>query len=353
MRLKHIAVLLLLTVITLPGGCGREQTPEAKRTATPVTVAEAVLDSIALPIHASGILQARQSMRLAFKTGGVIEKIFVREGAPVGKGAVLAQLELDEIEANVEQARNGFDKALRDYERVKKLYDEGAATLEQMQNVETLRNVARSKLYIAEYNLAYSTIKAPAQGYILKQLAEEHEIVGPGQPVFYFGAGGRQWIVRAGLSDREIVNVEINDRALVTFDAHPGIEFPARVIEIAKAADPQTGAFDIELLLDDKGERLAAGFVAHVQVLPSAPGRKLLIPVSALIEADGDYGAVFVIEADTARRVDIGVGEIVGNELVVRSGLSDGDQLAVDGAAYLKTGDSVKIVTAYNDEQRD
>ena len=65
-------------------------------------------------------------MKLSFKTGGIVCKIFVREGDKVRKGDLLASLNLLEINANAEQAKIGYDKALRDYNRAENLLKEGA-----------------------------------------------------------------------------------------------------------------------------------------------------------------------------------------------------------------------------------
>jgi len=225
---------------------------------------------------------------------------------------------------------------------VKNLYADSVVTLEQKQNVETQLQVAESNLKIAEFNLEYSTIRAPANGRILKRFVEPNELIAPGTPIFYFGSGRQEWLVRIGLADRDIIKLQLGDPATVTFDPYPDEQFPAFVTEIAQAADPQNGTFEAEIVLDAGGRRLAAGFVAQVTIHPKKMKEVTLIPVSALVEAHGQTASVYAIEVDTARKIPVTLGPIVDDRVVV-AGLAGIDKVVTAGAAYLRSGDKVRI----------
>ena len=107
----------------------------------------------------SGKVTSSEESKLSFKTGGVINAILVKEGDMVKKDQVLATLDMAEINANVKQARLGYEKAKRDYERVKNLYQDSVATLEQFQDVTTGLEFAKSNMEIAEFNLKYSSVR--------------------------------------------------------------------------------------------------------------------------------------------------------------------------------------------------
>ena len=107
-----------------------------------------------------GKLASKEELKLSFKTGGIISEIFVDEGQTVKKGQVLAKLNLSEIQAQVNQAILGLDKAERDYRRANNLYKDSVVTLEQLQNTTTALDIAKSNVKIAEFNLQFSTIKA-------------------------------------------------------------------------------------------------------------------------------------------------------------------------------------------------
>ena len=124
-------IFSLLAIILISVSCSNRHQKPVSREQLRVRVTKVIKDTMSLPVHTSGILVSSEEMKLSFKTGGIVEKIFVREGDRVKKGDILASLNLSEIKANAEQARNVYDKAQRDLKRVENLFRDSAATLEQ------------------------------------------------------------------------------------------------------------------------------------------------------------------------------------------------------------------------------
>jgi multidrug efflux system membrane fusion protein len=298
------------------------------------------------PIHTHGRISSKKEIKLSFKIGGIIRKIFVDEGQAVKNGQLLARLDLSEIESQVQQARSAFEKAQRDFKRAKNLHEEKAITLEQFQNVETAFQVAQSQLQAAEFNLRYSEIHAPSEGRILRRLMEENEIVLPGMPIFFFASTARDWIVRAGVSDRDLIRLSLNDQAVVRFDAYPGEEFQAYVSEIVESADPMTGTFEVELNVDARDKKLVSGFVGRVDISPSSVRSYAVIPIAALVEAEGQKGFVFTVDETTlkARKIPVMIGFLFEDNVAVGSGLESISRVVTEGASYLIDGTQVQIV---------
>ncbi|MEM6378983.1 MAG: biotin/lipoyl-binding protein, partial [Bacteroidota bacterium] len=115
-------------------------------------------------ITASGRLSAKEEINLSFKTGGIIQKTLVEEGQKVRKGQLLAVLQLDEIQAQVQMANLSESKAKidlenaalalqlaeRDYRNVQGLFKDSVATLEQLENVEVQLENAKNQLAAAQ-----------------------------------------------------------------------------------------------------------------------------------------------------------------------------------------------------------
>jgi RND family efflux transporter MFP subunit len=339
------SILCVSFLLLLPGGCRNEQTPAPKDETTRVRVISIAPEDVSISVHSSGILASEEETKLSFKTGGIIAVIKAREGEKVKKGDLLASLDLSEIKAGAEMAGNAYEKALRDWTRAKNLYADTVATLEQFQNSTTALNVAKSNLEIAKFNQLHSTIIAPSDGTILKQLVRENELVGPGYPVFLFGSRGKFWKVRSGLSDRDVVRINPGDSANVSFDAHPGIRFPAIVDQVGGISNPMTGTFETELNLEDMGYRLASGFIAVVDIYPSGKERYILLPVGAVMDADGKSGSVFsVSDSSTAVRYPVSIETVKGSEIAVTGIPQNVRRVVTEGAAYLKDGMKVEVV---------
>ncbi|RPH45762.1 MAG: efflux RND transporter periplasmic adaptor subunit, partial [Lysobacterales bacterium] len=283
---------------------------------------------------------------LSFKVGGVIRSLSVREGQRVRKGERLAEIEQAEINAQVEQARQAFEKAERDVARGERLYGDQVISLEQLQDLRTQSAVAEAALNSARFNWNYAAIVAPHDGTILRRLAEERELVSAGNPVIVLGAQDRGFIVRTGLADREIVQVKLGDVAEIRLDALPGAALKGRITEVASAADAASGMFGIEVSVDPGDLSLKSGLVAKLSIVPSSAGAgtRVYAPISAVVEGDGRTARVFVLEQQRARRRDVEVDFIEGERVALASGLEAGEQVITDGAQYLEDGESVAIV---------
>jgi RND family efflux transporter MFP subunit len=270
-------------------------------------------------------------------------------GDRVVAGQVLAVLKRAEVDAAVAQASEAVEKARRDLERARRLRADEVATEEQVENLTTAYNVARSNLQTAQFNARFARIEAPADGVVLQRLARASELVQGGQPVLVVGATGAGWVVRTALADRDAVRVNLGDAATVTFDAFPGREFAGSVTRIGSSADPYTGTFEIEIEVVADGSRFARGLVAKVELVlvrTDDGGEQASVPVSALVEANGAAGTVYVLDASggVARRRQVTVGPIVGERVIVIAGLAAGEQVVTDGAAWLTDGRAVRVV---------
>jgi len=325
--------------------CRNEPAGPARETITRVKTVEIVSETISIPIHSSGFLATSEEMKLSFKAGGIVARVNVSEGDRVKKDVVLAGLNLSEIKANVNIAANGYEKALRDWTRAKNLYADTVATLEQFQNASTALDVAKSNLNIARFNLSHSVIKAPGDGIILKQLVKENELVSAGYPVFLFGVSGESWKVRSGLSDRDIIRINPGDSAVITVDAYPGIKFPAEVEQISGMSNPMTGTYEIELTLNGSGYRLAAGFIATVDVFPAKKTTIMKVPVGAVVDADGEAGYMYAIDSsDKVAKIRINIISISGSYAAISGISGEVKEIVSEGAAYLKDGMKVEVV---------
>jgi RND family efflux transporter MFP subunit len=296
------------------------------------------------PIDTNGIVTNKDEMRLSFKMGGVVRRIHVQEGDAVKRGQRLAEIELTEVDAQVEQARQMAEKAARDLKRGENLYADQVISLEQLQDLRTQAAVAAAAYKSAQFNQGYSVITAPRDGVVLRKLVEERELVPPGTPVLVFGESARGYVVRAALADREIVNVKLGDKGEIRMDAFPGQAMAGTVVEIASAADPKSGMFPIEVRFDAAPARLVSGLVARLRLAPETAAPQLTyVPIAALVEGEGDRASVFVLDAGKAQKREVRVAFITADAIALESGLRAGESVITDGALYLENGEAVEV----------
>jgi multidrug efflux system membrane fusion protein len=295
------------------------------------------------PVRSSGILSTKTEVKLSFKTGGIVQRVNVRESQFVEKGAELASLDLSEISAHDNQARIALEKATRDFRRANNLYFDSVVTLETLQNARTALEMAQSQKKIADFNLEHSRIMAPARGRIQKVLVEKNEMIAPGHPAILFATTGNDWVVRIALPDKEIVKFDTGDSAIITLDAFPDEQFAASILEAGSFADPVTGTFEVELLLRDSLPGFRTGFVARATLFPSASISGFWLPMVALHDLENQRGKIFVLDSTHAVERHITTGPLYNNGMIVTGGLEGSEVVIAEGSAYLEDGQQVRI----------
>ena len=346
--MKHtiLSLIITLSIIIILSSCGTKEQVKSDATKVTVEVAPVVQKTMSLPINTSGKLYSSAESKLSFKIPGIIAQINADEGQTVKKGTLLAALDLVEMNARVTQAKSAQEKAQRDLERAQRLYADSVVTLEQLQNARTALDIATSDKQVAEFNLRHSTIYAPENGKILKRFAEEGELIGAGNPVFLYGSNKEGWVLRAGVTDRQIVQLQVGDKAVVTFDAYPDLIFPARISEIEAVANPYTGTFEVEVQLEKSEIPLYSGFVGKVTITPGKTREYSIIPIESLIEGDLNEGYIYAADRgnNVATKHKIKIYKIVGNQMLVYSGLEDVTEVVTYGAPYLTQNSTINIV---------
>ena len=140
-------IYLALSIIVLSGflnACRDAKSSPALNTreVIPVKIMNLQQQMAQQAIEVSGQFTTEDETFLSFKTGGIINQVLVKEGDQVHKGQLVATLHPDEINAQVQQVKSNYEKALRDYTRYSNLYRDSVATLEQLQNAKTTLDIA-------------------------------------------------------------------------------------------------------------------------------------------------------------------------------------------------------------------
>lgn len=343
----NAGTVVLIAVVPVAMACAGGAAEEVERgdRATPVRVARVEADTVAEAVQATGVVAPRDEVTLSFKVGGVVREVSVDPGDEVRAGQRLAVLELPEIDAGVAQARASAEKTERDAARAERLHADGAISLAELQDARTAAAIARAELERASFNRRFAEVVAPSAGVVLRRTAEPGELMSAGVPVIVLAAGGRGSVLRVGVADRDVVRLDVGDKARVRIDALPGVEHTGTVVEIGAAAQSSTGTYLVEIALP-RAEGLVTGLVGTATIDPADRRPVLFVPLTALVEADGNAGAVFVMDGmGRAERRAVTLGAMQGARIALASGVSAGDMVVTDGAAYLDDGAAVEVVT--------
>lgn len=333
------AALLALSACAGDAAPGNEVSPPR-----PVRVAPVTQGPAQPAIVASGVIEPRDELQLSFKLGGVVQDITVREGDAVYAGQLLARLETDEIDAAVSQAREQAQKARRDLERGERLFADDVLARESLDDLRTAAAVAEAALSSAEYNRRHALIRAPADGRVLRRLSEPHELVAAGQALLSLSLVEQGHVLRLGVPDRDLVRLTMEDRATITLDALGGEILHGRVVQIGRGADPRTGTFEVELAIDDAPPVLASGMIGRARIDAGDGAQRDYVPLAALVEGDQSRMSLFVMDGGQVRHVERAIAFVDERKAALVEPLPAGSRVVTDGAAYLRDGETVRVV---------
>jgi RND family efflux transporter MFP subunit len=305
-------------------------------------------------IPVSGQFTTDDEVMMSFKTTGIISKIFVKEGDAIKKGQLLATLNLTEIEAGLQQAQLAYDKAGRDLQRMTNLFNDSVATLEQVQNAKTVRDLAAQSLSTARFNRQYSEIRAEANGFVLRKLANEGQQISSGNPVLQTnGAGSGKWILRTGITDKQWNAIKTGDPAEIQIASNNGQTFSGRVTRKSEAVDPANGLFSTDITLNGNlSGKIGAGMFGNGiissgsrQAIDKSNVETWSIPYEALLDGDGSSGYVFVTnDGKTAGKMKVVIAGIEKDQVIISQGLEKAKWLIVSGSAYLTDKSLIQII---------
>jgi RND family efflux transporter MFP subunit len=343
-RLLLTASLAPLLLSGCAPGAHAASRPEAGAPAVPVRLAPVEPGPIAHPIRAAGVVATRDGWDLSFKVGGLLARVEVREGERVVRGQVLARLDATEVSAAVCQAREGLEKARRDAARMAWLAASDTVPRAAAEDTRTAQSIAEAQLSAAEFNLRHATLVAPDDGWVDRRLAEPGEVIGPGRPVLRVSGVGRGFVVRAALPERDVLGLRPGTRAVVALDADPSRPLSGHVAEVGRTAARGTGTYEVEVALDDPRARsLPSGLTAKVEIARTVPAQGA-VPLAAVVDGDGETGAVFVVAEGVARRVPVRIALLEGDRAILAGGVAGIDRVVTDGAPRLADGARVDVV---------
>lgn len=298
-------------------------------------------------INVTGTLASQEEIRLSFKTGGIVRRISVEAGDRVKAGQELARLDTTEIDAQVKQASANVDKAKRDLNRAQDLFKQGVIAEQVAQDARTQLAVAEAALSSARFNQQHAVIRASGPGVILQRFAEPGELVAAGSPIVTLARQDLGWVIRAGLSERDAVNVDVDDLAEIRLRSYPDLVIQSKVREIGSASDPRSGTIRITLPLPTLAEyRLLSGQVADVRITLTAKDEQhIQVPLTAILEGNKTKAYVYVVDDNNlARQRQVQLGEIKDGYVSINSGLKHGEKLVTEGAAWLNPDSHVRIL---------
>jgi RND family efflux transporter MFP subunit len=287
-------------------------------------------------VYATGIVEPVRWAKVASLVRERIIEICTCEGKPVAAGDVLARLDNREVLANLGELQARQQLAQRELERVSTLIQRGAATQQAYDKATSDLAQIRALVAATTERVAEYTIRAPRAGIVLRQDGELGEIAESGQVLFRVG-DPRPVQVTADVAEEDIPRVRVGQKVLLRTDAFKDRALEGTVREMTPMGDTATKTFRIRIALPDETP-LHLGMSVEANIVAREAPNVVLVPAEALVG-----GAVFTVEAGRLVRRPVEVG-IRGTRMIeLRSGLAEGQAVAVPAEAAWRGGERVRV----------
>jgi len=298
-----------------------------------------------------GQVAAKQSVDLAFQVAGQLLKFPVTEGFLAPKGTLIAELDLEQFELNLEQAQLQKAQADRTVTRMERL--EGTVSQVAMDDAETQAGLAAIEVRNAQYALRHATLRAPFDALVSSREVALFTTVSAGTP-----------IVR--LHDMSELHIEVDvpeilfqqseqDKVLEITASFPGREgdFPLQILEFDAEASNVGQTYRVTFLFEPPaGMQIFPGASATVRVLADAGNDIISLPATALVsKPSGQVGAMVFsptgADEGSVTWTPVEIEPTQFGDFRVVSGLAGGEEIVLTGGGALTDGQSVRRFTGF------
>lgn len=349
MTAKNLSIITGVMMLLSLCSCGKKEEVKAKP-ARPVKWIVLGKTDADFFINLPGEVQATRRSHLAFQVSGQIIELPIIVGQQVKKGQLLAQLDDKNYKNELNKSLAFERKAKVDYLRYKQLNQDRVVSDKEYEQKRRNYAVAISERKISEKNENDTSLKAPFDGIIASKSVKNYQNVKAEEKI----------IVLQDLKHLEIV-VHVPVREMKPGDKDklemyaivnnfPKEKFKLKVREFSTEIDQDTMTYEVtlEMLIPEKNKnKVMPGMLASVFISRKKPKKlkgNFLIPVQAVVADAKGNKFVWVINPDNMQvsKRQITTDALVGNNIVVTSGLKEKEMIAISGANYLTPSQKVK-----------
>ncbi len=362
--MKNYAALSVLGAVLL--ACSEGGPREIPPLPLPVvTLAE---QDVSLEIEFVGQVYGYLDIPIRARVDGYLQELHFQEGTPVREGQLLYSIDAQPFREQVAQqqsalaqSKTNLAKAQSDYDRVKPLAEIRAVSQAELDGATAALDAAKASVTAAEaslrlsqINLGYTRIASPISGIIGKSLAQRGEYVGQSpNPVilntvsktdslkveFFLTENDYLQLARQSLiSDQEeeegIPKPDIN---LILSD-NSVFDYPGKFRFINREVDPTTGAILVQTIFPNPRNLIKPGQFAKVRITTPPLENTIVVPQRAVREFQGQFSVFVLGDSNKVKETPVELGETYRDYYVVRNGLSDGDQVLLEGLLKVRSG---------------
>lgn len=317
------AILISAIILILWSASGKKVQTVQSETRPRVLSEQPETGDIVLFTELTGTIESQLKASVLPKQGGEVVEVYFKAGDQVEEGQILCKIDSDaltQLRINVDSAEIALSDRRNTLSRTRALYDIGAVSSQEMEQVESAEKSARLAYESAknQYDLQmeYTTVKAPISGVAESRNVEVHDYIGTDTEICLI-SGNSQKQVKFGVTEKTFKNLSIEDKVLAEEN---GRAYEGSVIEISSVVNSSTGLYDAKASLLNSDE-LTTGTRVKLTLIADRAKDVMTVPLDA-VNYDNGVPFVYCYEDGTARKTEITAGIYDSEKIEVKSGLT-------------------------------
>ncbi|MGV3508699.1 MAG: efflux RND transporter periplasmic adaptor subunit [Sphingobacteriaceae bacterium] len=310
--------------------------------AVAVNTEKVATSDVNLDFSSNGTFAANQDLTLSAENSGRVTRILVDEGSRVSKGQVVARIDADLLNVDVETAKANYQTAVRDLERYESSFKTGGVTQQQLDNAKLNVRTSKARLESANIKSGDANIKAPISGIVNKRFIEQGSYVNAGTQLFEI-VDVSKLKLKVTANETQVVNLKVGDRVMIKSNVFPKSSFSGRISFIAPKADNSLN-FPVEVeVSNNAGGQLKAGMYGTAVFDFPEQNAALTVPRSAFV-GSVNSNKVYVLEGKVAKERQVIAGRTFGERVEILDGLKEGETVITSGQINLVDGTEVQAI---------
>jgi RND family efflux transporter MFP subunit len=343
---KAFWFIVLLTVFLLIS-CGKEEIET--EVVRPVRYIRVKPASGIREFTFSGTAQAGLESRLSFRIPGAVQEVAVVVGEHVRAGQLIARLDSEDYQLEVQNAEAQELNAKNNYNRMRQLYENNTTSKNQLDQARAAAESAEAVFKLARQRVGYTRLTAPVSGAIAAVNVEVNENISQGQPIAILTSGSRSE-VNVAIPENLITQIKVGDPVKIAFGAVANRTYGGRVTEVGVTTTGMASTFPVTVKLEEDEEDIRPGMSADVTFYFEAPDteNRIIIPLKAVTE-DHLGRFVYLVEPEEegfglVRRQPVRKGELTAEGIEIVEGVTEGDLLVTAGLSRITNGLRVRLL---------
>lgn len=333
-----VAVGVVPTAAADEAGAAAQGGPPVRPAAVIATAPDrAVLRDV---VSAIGSARGVQAVDLSFEVTGRLTTLHVAPGDRVQVGDVLAELDSEAAQLNVDRARLVLADAQKNVARLEQLAQSGTATTLQQQDAELALRTAELGLQAAERDLADHRLLAPINGYVGLIEPQIGDLVTPSTPLTRI-EDRSTLIVDFRVPERLAASVKVGDMLQASAISTPGEGISGRITALDNRVDEASRTLRVQASIGNADDRLRAGMAFQITLEFTGAEYPAVDPLAIQWGAEGAF--VWVVREGKAARVPIRILQRNASDVLIEAEFALGDLVVTEGVQALRPNAEVSV----------